>query len=117
MITVVVFNCEILTFLYCFDKIILCPSLKASLQLRNLMSFAKAAWSTREGPDSEDVKAFKGAAWHQVWLKPMKIGHIALNSFGNLTGHVPIGRHAMHLRKICPEVSKHLLKVDLSPLS
>lgn len=118
MITVAVLNCEKLTFFYWFDEIILYSFLKASMQLSNLMPFPKAAWSSvSEGPDSEDAKAFKDAAWHQMWLKSMKIGHIALNSFGNLTGHIPIGKHAMQLRKICPEVSKHLLKMDLSPLS
>lgn len=117
MIAAVVFNSEILTFLYCFDKIILCPFLKASMQFSNLMPFAKATWSTWQGPDSEDFEAFRGAAWHQRQLKSTKIGHIALNSFGNLTRHILIGRHAMHLRKICPEVSKYLSKMDLSPLS
>ena len=87
------------------------------MQLSNLMLSPKATWSTWEGPDSEDVKAFKDAAWHQMWLKSMKIGHIALNSFGNLTGHIPTGKLAIHLRKISPEVCKRLSKMDLSPLS
>ncbi|XP_064314422.1 solute carrier family 25 member 48 isoform X6 [Phalacrocorax carbo] len=50
MITVVVPNCEIFTFLYWLDKVILCPFLKASVQLSNLMPFPKAARSsTSEG--------------------------------------------------------------------
>lgn len=90
---------------------------KASLWLSNLMHFAKTTWSAWEGPDSEDVKAFKDVTWHKLKLKFMKIGHIASNLFGNLTGNIPIGRYATHLRKICLEVSKCLLKTDLSTLS
>lgn len=44
------------------------------MQLSNLMPFPKAARSSApEGPHSEDVKAFKDAAWHQTWLKTHEI--------------------------------------------
>lgn len=85
--------------------------------LSNLMAFAKTTWSAWEGPDSEDVKVFKDVTWHKLKLKSMKIGHIALNLFGSLTWHIPTGRYAMHLRKICLEVSKCLLKMYLNTLS